>query len=172
MRLLRGTSSRRWMGVVRAIGPEERKTRLSASSVRGAGAFVDQGGCGRRGARERLHHRSAARSDLQLVPVVIDDQHIKGAEQVHPQGQSRLVRELPVLEEIHIAKEDPHTLNLQAAKIEVGQWQVVSALNVKRDSDDFFLPGVARRMAQQGFAKRQVADGTLGAGVDDRLRAY
>src|SRR5690348_2367846 len=36
--------------------------------------------------RRWLQDRAVARADLQLVPVVIDDQHVEGTEQVHPEG--------------------------------------------------------------------------------------
>src|SRR2546427_3350084 len=115
---------------------------------------------------------ATSQPDLQLVPAVIDDEHIEGSEQIHPERQCWLVGQLPVLEQIHVTEGDAHAVNGEVTEVDIGCGYVVTPLHVERHADDVLVCRVARRMSHQGPSQHEIADGPLGTGVDDGLGAH
>src|SRR3984893_5187997 len=80
--------------------------------------FLRMGQRGRGTSCALVRAARAAQPDLQLVPVVIDDQHVEGSEQIHSERQGGLIGELPVLEQIHVAEGDAHAANGEEPKVD------------------------------------------------------
>src|SRR5438046_9954126 len=119
-----------------------RKPQTSPSGcMRGTSGTNDGGSCAWDNADEVhpeppvLSALATAQPDLQLVPVVIDDEHIEGSEQIHPERQGRHVGQLPVLEQIHVAERDPHAVNGEVTEVDIGCGYVVAPLHVERHAD-------------------------------------
>src|SRR6266853_3756308 len=86
-----------------------------------------------------VHQLRTAQTDLQLVPIVIDDQHIEGSEQIHAERQCRLVGQLPMLEQVHVAESDPYAVNREVTEVDIGCGYVVAPLHVEGHADDVLV---------------------------------
>src|SRR5678815_3499348 len=121
--------------------------------------LVDQGV-----ARFRQGLLRAAETHVQLLGLVVDDQHVQQTQHVHAQQQRGLVRELPVIEDRRVGESHAYAADHCLAELDRRRGNVVALLHVERDADDFLLGPVARAPVQ-GRTQRLIADRALGARV-------
>src|ERR1700733_1014436 len=116
--------------------------------------------------------RSLAGPDLQLVPRVVDDQHVERAEHVHADAERRCIDHLPALEQVHVTEDDMGVLDLDLAEVDIRYAKAIARLHIERDAYHVLALGVRRRMAHERIAQRIVADRSLSAGVNNSLGAH
>src|SRR3984893_12331327 len=128
---------------------QRRRPTSPSGCMRGTSGTSDGGFCAWDSAdaghpeSRRLRGLRTAQPDLQLVPMVIDDQHVEGSEQIHSERECGLIGQLPVLEQIHVTEGDAHAANGEEPKVDIRRLYVVTTLHVERHADDVLVRRIA-----------------------------